>query len=293
MAIRWGFGRKDEKARAEAATPAEAPPSGEAPGTPPAGESPGTEGAPVAPPPARVESEVLLIGEGLARPLWEARLTAAGVSHVHLSRLSAEDLAALTFQAIVETDPDPATGPVPAPDACPRLAEGGFVLLPCHYAAPTHAAAELGPMASRAVGYTLFPQPDGAQEHAIEMGRALQTDDDAWAAASAFATRLGLRPESVGDVPGLIFARVVACLINDAAFALGEGIADAEGIDEAMRLGVNYPKGLLAWCDELGTGFVIGVLEGLLAHYDEDRYRVAPLLRAMHAAERKFFPTAG
>jgi 3-hydroxybutyryl-CoA dehydrogenase len=76
-----------------------------------------------------------------------------------------------------------------------------------------------------------------------------------------------------------IVERVRAMLINEAVDALRLGVASAEAIDLAMVKGVNYPKGLLAWCDELGAGRVLETLECLHAEYQEERYRASPLLR--------------
>lgn len=73
--------------------------------------------------------------------------------------------------------------------------------------------------------------------------------------------------------------RVIAMLINEAADALYLRIASAGDIDIAMTKGVNYPKGLLAWCDEIGVAEVLARLESLHAHYGEDRYRPSPMLR--------------
>jgi 3-hydroxybutyryl-CoA dehydrogenase len=70
-------------------------------------------------------------------------------------------------------------------------------------------------------------------------------------------------------------------IINEAAFALMEGVASAEDIDTAMKLGTNYPLGPLEWADRIGLDQVLAVLEGLQAEYGDDRYRPAPLLRQL------------
>jgi 3-hydroxybutyryl-CoA dehydrogenase len=85
----------------------------------------------------------------------------------------------------------------------------------------------------------------------------------------------------VPDGPGLVFPRILCMIINEAAFALMEGVASAEDIDTAMKLGTNYPLGPLEWADRIGLDQVLGVLEGLQAEYGEDRYRPAPLLRQL------------
>lgn len=84
-----------------------------------------------------------------------------------------------------------------------------------------------------------------------------------------------------------LFDRVIAMLINEAADALYLRIATAGDIDVAMTKGVNYPKGLLAWCDEIGAAEVLARLESLHAHYGEDRYRPSPMLRNAVASGAK------
>ncbi|MFN2317086.1 MAG: 3-hydroxyacyl-CoA dehydrogenase NAD-binding domain-containing protein [Gemmatimonadales bacterium] len=86
-----------------------------------------------------------------------------------------------------------------------------------------------------------------------------------------------------------IVDRIVAMLINEAADALFLGIASGEDLDLAMTKGVNYPKGLLAWADELGPATVLQRLEALQAEYGEDRYRPSPLLRRLVKSRRMFF----
>ena len=87
----------------------------------------------------------------------------------------------------------------------------------------------------------------------------------------------------------LIFERVLAMLINEAVDAVLMRVASPEAIDLAMTKGVNYPKGLLAWANELGLARVLGWLERLQTEYGEDRYRPSPLLRRMVRDDRRFF----
>jgi len=99
------------------------------------------------------------------------------------------------------------------------------------------------------------------------------------------------RPEPNKDpVLGLlIFERIIAMLINEAADAVLMRVATPEDVDLAMTKGVNYPKGMLGWANELGLPRVLGWLEHLHAEYGEDRYRPSALLRRMVRDERRFF----
>ena len=87
----------------------------------------------------------------------------------------------------------------------------------------------------------------------------------------------------------LIFNRILAMLINEAADALFWNIASAEDIDNAMTKGVNYPKGLLAWADEMGIEWCVEKMDKLYDEYHEDRYRCSPLLRKMNRENKTFF----
>jgi 3-hydroxybutyryl-CoA dehydrogenase len=85
---------------------------------------------------------------------------------------------------------------------------------------------------------------------------------------------------------GFVIGRIVCQIINEAAFALGEGVAAAADIDTAMRLGTNYPHGPLAWGNKIGLALVLEVLDYLARFYGEERYRAAPLLRQLVAVGR-------
>ncbi len=97
-------------------------------------------------------------------------------------------------------------------------------------------------------------------------------------------------PEPTTDptVGSAVVDRIRGMLINEAVDALNLRVASAEDLDLAMMNGVNYPRGLLAWCDELGAASVLATLEWLHAEYGEDRYRPSPLLRRAAREGRKF-----
>jgi 3-hydroxybutyryl-CoA dehydrogenase len=116
----------------------------------------------------------------------------------------------------------------------------------------------------------------------VELTRSPTTSDAAARAAEAFFASLGRHVEWVGDAPGLVLGRIVAQLVNEACFALGDGVGAAEDIDAGMVLGLNHPRGPLEWGDAIGPPAVLGILAGLCEEYREERYRAAPaLLRAV------------
>ncbi len=131
----------------------------------------------------------------------------------------------------------------------------------------------------RVVGFaTFYPFKD---KKVVELTKGLRTDDAAVTEAEQFFRSLGKEPTRVKDAPGLVFPRILSLIVNEAARALDEGVAQAAEIDTAMKLGVNYPEGPLRWADRAGVDEVLAVLEGLHAETGDDRYRPAPLIRKM------------
>lgn len=96
-------------------------------------------------------------------------------------------------------------------------------------------------------------------------------------------------PNKDEELGNYIFNRIIAMLINEAIDTLYLGVASKEDIDLAMTKGVNYPKGLLAWADEIGLGAVLEELESLMATYEEDRYRPSVLLKHMVREKKHFY----
>jgi 3-hydroxybutyryl-CoA dehydrogenase len=91
---------------------------------------------------------------------------------------------------------------------------------------------------------------------------------------------------NVRPAVGGVLERIVCQVINECAFALGEGVGSAQDIDTGMTLGLNYPRGPLAWADQIGLDHVLAVLDGLWEEYREERYRPAPALRSLARAGR-------
>jgi 3-hydroxybutyryl-CoA dehydrogenase len=103
---------------------------------------------------------------------------------------------------------------------------------------------------------------------------------EAWcAAAPAWLQLLGFSPQRVVDAPGLVVARTLAMLINEAADAVQQGVCSTDAADAAMKLGLNYPAGPFEWLAQWQTDAVINLLDALDAHYRGERYRVSPWLR--------------
>jgi 3-hydroxybutyryl-CoA dehydrogenase len=119
----------------------------------------------------------------------------------------------------------------------------------------------------------------------LAVARADTCGDVAYDAAVGALQAVGITVTRLDDVAGLIVLRTVVMLANEAADAVTQGIASATDVDLAMQKGVNYPRGPLAWGDELGIAFVRDTLVNLAAHYGEDRYRLSPLIARRWASE--------
>jgi 3-hydroxybutyryl-CoA dehydrogenase len=143
------------------------------------------------------------------------------------------------------------------------------------------AAGSLGALdpGGAAIGFHVLP-PLG-EARLVELTRGPDSAASAAERAERFFETLGKRVAWVGDAPGLVLGRMVCQVVNEAAFALGEGVGSAEDIDAGMIHGLNYPRGILAWADEIGLDHVYTVLEALRDELGEERYRVAPLLRGL------------
>jgi 3-hydroxybutyryl-CoA dehydrogenase len=113
----------------------------------------------------------------------------------------------------------------------------------------------------------------------VALAHAGQCSEPAFSAACALMQVCGAQVSHLADVPGLAVMRSVAMLANEAADAVYQGVCTARGADDAMRLGVNYPVGPLAWADRVGLASIHQVLSHLNASYGEDRYRISPLIQ--------------
>jgi len=135
---------------------------------------------------------------------------------------------------------------------------------------------------SRFVGMHFFnPVPAMAL---VEVIRGMQTSDATFETTVALAERLGKSAIQVKNAPGFVVNRILVPMINEAVFALQEGLASAEEIDAGMRLGARHPMGPLALADMIGLDTVLAIMEVIQREMGDTKYRPASLLKEMVGA---------
>ncbi|MET0500782.1 MAG: 3-hydroxyacyl-CoA dehydrogenase family protein [Candidatus Binatia bacterium] len=222
------------------------------------------------------KSDLAIIGEGrLAQDLRDV----AQEKGLEVRLLSGIGDIALTTPLIIETCAGDSRKKRFVLEKLDEFLSPASVIVTSCLAHSTTEAAAWTKNPERVVGFASFyPLKD---RKVIELAAGARSSETALKAAEQLFNSLGKETIRVKDSPGLTFPRVLSLIINEAARALEEGVASAEEIDIAMRLGVNYPQGPLRWADQIGLDEVLAVLEGLQRETGEDRYRPAPLLKKL------------
>jgi len=118
----------------------------------------------------------------------------------------------------------------------------------------------------------------------VEVIRALQTSDATFTTTLALCEKIEKKPVAVNDSPGFVSNRVLMPLINEAAYCVMEGVADAQAVDAVMKMGMNHPIGPLELADLIGIDVCLDVMEVLHTGFADSKYRPCPLLRKMVSA---------
>jgi 3-hydroxybutyryl-CoA dehydrogenase len=225
------------------------------------------------------EGVVVIAGEGaVAQELREAA-SAAGYE----VRSPHDPTGGVLPALIVECDRTPsevaATGASARTPDRHETSQGGAHLVLCQ----AGSLGALDPHGSAVGFHVLGPL---AQASLVELTRNEGSSPVAAARAERFFAALGKHVTWVGDAPGLVLGRIVCQVVNECAFALGEGVGDERDIDTGMVLGLSYPRGPFDWADAIGLDRVLEILQALQAEYGEERYRPAPALRRLVRAGR-------
>ncbi len=113
----------------------------------------------------------------------------------------------------------------------------------------------------------------------VEIIKGLATDEETYQATYDLAVKMGKTPVPANDFPGFVANRILMPMINEAVYALFEGVGEAKDIDEIMKLGMNHPMGPLALADLIGLDTCLAILEVLHKGLGDSKYRACPLLR--------------
>ncbi len=120
----------------------------------------------------------------------------------------------------------------------------------------------------------------------VEVIRGRATGDDTFQTTMSLCEKLGKKPVGVNDAPGFVSNRVLMPMINEAAYAVMEGVATPEAVDAVMKLGMNHPMGPLELADLIGLDVCVDIMEVLHRGFGNDKYAACPLLRQHVAAGR-------
>ena len=115
----------------------------------------------------------------------------------------------------------------------------------------------------------------------IEIIRGVQTSEETFEVIRALSVEVGKEPVQVAEAPGFVVNRLLIPMINEACFLVEEGVASAEDIDTAMKLGANHPMGPLALGDLIGLDVCLAIMDSLFAETHDSKYRACGLLRKM------------
>jgi len=118
----------------------------------------------------------------------------------------------------------------------------------------------------------------------VEIIRGIATSDETFKTVFDLSAKIGKTPVEVNDYPGFVSNRVLMPMINEAVYALMEGVATKEAIDTVMKLGMNHPMGPLQLADLIGLDVCLNIMEVLFTGFSDSKYRPCPLLRKMVAA---------
>jgi len=225
-----------------------------------------------------IERGMLAIDKSLQRDVDKERLTADGKSEViarirTTTNLDDFESADLVVEAISE-NLDAKTTLFHALD---RIARPGVILASNTSSISITKLASSTTRPDRFIGMH-FMNPVPVMK-LVEIIRGAATSDETFAETRALSERMGKIPVEVNDAPGFVSNRVLMPMINEAIFALYEGVGTPEAIDEVMKLGMNHPMGPLTLADFIGLDVCLAIMNVLYDGFNDSKYRPCPLLK--------------
>ena len=207
--------------------------------------------------------------------LDEAACTAAIAAMRGIERLEAVD----TADMVVEVVPERLDLKLDVFGRLGQLARPQAILASNTSGLDISALAQAAGRPKTVIGMHFFNPPPVMQ--LIEVVRATETSDETFTTVMNLAESLGKTPIAVANSPGFVANRILFPMINEAVYALAEGVAAAEDIDRVLVLGASHPLGPLALADFVGLDVTLDILESFARRFDDAKYRPCPLLREM------------
>jgi 3-hydroxybutyryl-CoA dehydrogenase len=228
----------------------------------------------------QLDRAVKTIDGSLERLVKKEKLTAADKAAVLARIRTATDVAALKdYDLVIEAATENLEFKLKLFGELDRLAKPGALIASNTSSISITRLAAATKRPDKVIGMHFFNPVPVMQ--LVELIRGLATSDATYAAAEAVSKKIGKTPVKVRNSPGFVVNRLLCPMLNEAVFALGEGLATAAEIDEAMKLGCNHPIGPLALCDLVGLDVQLAVMNVLFEGFKDPKYRPAPLLVEM------------
>ncbi len=229
---------------------------------------------------ALIEKRLAFIDSTLARNVEKGRITEAQ-KQATLSRLTAStDLAdAADVDFVVEAATEKMEIKTQIFRKLDTIARPGVILATNTSSLPITEVAAVTSRPESVIGmHFMNPVPVMTL---VEIIRGIATSDEVYQTVEALATAMGKTPVEVNDYPGFISNRILMPMINEAIFCVYEGVAEAEAVDQVMKLGMNHPMGPLTLADFIGLDTCLAIMEVLYEGFADSKYRPCPLLRKM------------